>query len=137
MMKRRIIACAFLVLGGIAFLTLWKLEATRARQPREAIYRSVLGSYQAALPPATSREQVENYLESKAVPFDRICCTNSEGTSSDIVKIAKEPSPHWYCSRTIVYVEFRFSTGTNHFDRLDSSDLLKAIALDRKLEDCL
>jgi len=135
-MRRWILGFALVTLLVILYATFWQVRATWARRKREATYQSVLRSYQAAVIPGELREQVESYLESQAVHFDRLCCTYPEHTASDLVKIGEEPTP-WYCSRTLVYIEFQFSTGTNSHIQSDPSDRLTKIALYQKLEDCL
>jgi hypothetical protein len=135
-MRRWILGFALVALLVILYATFSHVRATRARQQREAVYQSVLRSYQAAVAPGTPREQVERYLESNAVHFERLCCTSSEYTASDIAKIGEEPSP-WYCSRNLVYIEFQFSTGTNNYVQSDPSDRLKKIAFNQKVEGCL
>lgn len=82
------------------------------------------------------RQLAENYLTSKAVHFERRCPSYPERTACDSFEIGTEPSP-WYCSRSVVFIEFQFSTGTNHSVRSDPPDPLETIALARQLQDCL
>lgn len=135
-MKRWITGCVLFVLVAFLYLTFSYWRETLERHRREETYQSVLASYQGALASGLLREQVENYLHSTAIHFERLCCSDPEYSASDLVEVGKEPSP-WYCSRSIVYVEFHFSTGSNNSLRFDPSDRLKKIGLYRRMEDCL
>lgn len=121
-MRRWILCCVLAVLAVVLYVTFSNWRETRARHRREAMYQSALASYQGALPSGILREQVEAYLQSRSLHFERLCCTYPDSTTSELVEIGREPSP-WYCSRSIVYVEFRFST----------TDRLKQVALHRRL----
>lgn len=123
-MRRWGIVFGSAILLIVLYFTGWHVQKSRARREREAVYRSVLLSYSAALAPGVNREQVEDFLHAKRVEYSKFPCT--EGNSEcDITRIGEEPSP-WYCSRNIVYVSFQFEAGR-----------LNKIALYRKLEDCL
>ena len=122
-MRRWLLGFVLVVFLVIVCGPSWQLRAACTRKKREAEYQSTFRTYQAALAPGTL---VERYLESKAARFGRVCCTFSEHTFSDVVKIGEELEP-WYCSRTFVCIEFQFSSGTNHQVRSDPSDRLMKI----------
>jgi hypothetical protein len=77
-----------------------------------------------------SRKKVEDYLRSKNSEFRQQCCIGSgDSTPDDLTKIGREDGP-WYCSRTNVYVAFKFTAverpaAGNAYD----SDKLERVAI--------
>lgn len=89
-------------------------------------YRTTLAAYRAALSPGSRRDQVEDYLRRKGMPYERTCC--AVGIYSDRTKIG-EQAPHWFCARQDVYLEFKFDNATPSEDVAQGSDILKKIDL--------
>jgi hypothetical protein len=109
----------------------------QAQNKREVAYQSVLNSYSAALKPGLARQEVENYLRTKAVGFQQMCCIDDRSAFADLVKIGKEDAP-WYCGEQNIYVAFQFAAVEPHeaFKAFDS-DTLKSVTIFRWLEGCL
>jgi len=73
-----------------------------------------------------TREQLEDYLRARGLPFQRSCCET--GVFSDLTKIGQAP-PNLICREWNVYVEFRFESAliepqtATPLDRLERMNL--------------
>ena len=135
-MRRFLAVGLSLVCGAFVWFAIVQIRNKRIQREHEAFYQTRLREYGASLTPGMNRAQVDGYLQTRGVPFFAFCCKDQEYTDTDAVKIGEESAP-WYCSSTYVYIEFQFSTGTNHSVPRDPSDQLKKIEIDRKLANCL
>jgi hypothetical protein len=105
---------------------------------RETDYQSALGSYSEPLTPGMTRKEVEDYLRAKNTEFRQQCCFGvGDNTPDDLTKVGQEDGP-WYCSRTNVYVAFKFTAVERHAAvKAYDSDKLERVAILRWPEDCL
>ena len=110
----------------------------RAQVKHATDYQSVLSSYSEPLTPGMTRKRVEDYLRSKNTEFRQQCCFGSgDNTPDDLTKVGSEDGP-WYCSRTNVYVAFKFTAVERHaLQNAYDSDKLVGVAILRWPEDCL
>ena len=136
----RWLAILTVLFGGLLLLA-WSVHEhseQKAAAIREAGYQSVLRSYTAVLKQGMSREEVEAFLQTKGVPYQKISCIEpyEKCVYDDISKIGEEPGP-WYCSRVNIYIAFQFmgeSTGPMSANALDT---LKKITVYPWAQDCL
>jgi hypothetical protein len=135
-MKRWLVTGFGFVCLVMVYAVVGDIRTRNIQRKHEAAYEATLGAYRDSLPIGITRAQVEAYLQDKGVSFHAFCCADQEYTDTDATQIGQE-SAHWFCGATYVYVEFQFSTGTNHSVPRDSSDRLKKIDLRRKLAHCL
>ena len=108
-------------------------------EQQKAFYQATLRSYQEALPPGTTRKDVEAYLRRKNIPFRRICCMlqSHETTYADEVKIGEENTV-LFCEANIVYVGFQFvAAGSPQPFAAHESDTLVSIQITQRGEGCL
>lgn len=130
-----VVACV--LIAGFAVLS-WSRQ--NAQRERDLGYQSALQKYRDDLGSATTRDDVERNLQSKNVKFRQLCCVDNENSAySDLVLIGKEDPP-WYCSENNVYIAFQFGASEGPESRPPSSagvDVLKAITVYQKLDDCL
>jgi hypothetical protein len=109
-----------------------------AQKRREAAYQATLQPYSDVLKPGMTRKSDEDYLQSKGIKFERMCCIDERSAYADLVRIGKEKHP-WYCSEHIVYIAFQFvdepHEGLRSSDK--DSDKLKSITVHHSLEGCL
>lgn len=109
--------------------------SAKLRPQREAAYQSALQSYSKQLRPGLTREDVEEYLQTKGVVFRQMCCLGKGSAYSDLVKIGWEKPP-WYSSENYVYIAFEFS-GTSLKPDVTDADLLEKTSIYRQLWGCL
>lgn len=136
-MRRWLQIVLALALTAAVAIAIGRFQRKRVQEMRWIAYEANLHSYATALPLGIPREQLENYLQSKGVDFDRVCCTDQTDAYADITKIGQEEAP-WYCSRLNIYIAFQFvgsesATAVSHA-RVDT---LKSVSIFKRLEDCL
>jgi hypothetical protein len=109
-----------------------------AQQKREAVYQATLQSYSDVLKPGMTRKGVEDYLQSKGIKFEKMCCIDERSAYADLVRIGKEKHP-WYCSEHNVYIAFQFVEEPHEGLRSSAkdSDKLKSITVHHSLDGCL
>ena len=115
---------AVAVCAGVSY---WR--AKQFEKEHQAAYETKLAGFQSALQPGMSREQVEDYLRGKGLPFQRSCCES--GVFSDLTKIGQNP-PNWVCRGWNVYVEFKFENALKDAQTATPSDRLKSMDLYQK-----
>jgi Iap family predicted aminopeptidase len=91
-----------------AFL-LFAVSSQSYEEKHDAAYPRTLASYSKILKLGMKRKDVEDYLRSKGIAFQRMCCVEEKTTLADLVKIGKERHP-WCCSNHNVYVAFEFAS---------------------------
>jgi hypothetical protein len=107
------------------------------QKKREVAYETARQSYSDVLKPGMTRTNVEDYLRSKGVAFEQLCCIDEMTAFADLVKIGKEKHP-WYCSEHAVYIAFQFAAvETERYPKVRDSDTLKTITIFHHLEGCL
>lgn len=99
---------------------------------REAIYQSILQSYNASAKIGMTRAQVEDSLRTSGVQFSNIGLDQG-APYADITKIGFETGP-WYCTGYDVFVAFHFSSP---LASQNSTDVLKEISIESLPVDCL
>lgn len=103
----------------------------------EAAYQASVQNYAESLKLGVTRKNVETYLSTSGVGFERMCCIEQHGAFADLVRIGQEQHP-WFCSENYVYVAFQFTgTGSNPDSRGSDTDSLKKISIFRQLSRCL
>jgi hypothetical protein len=140
---RIVAAIAAVVLG------LWLVQHVRERRKaaeREAYYQTVLSKYTGELKPGTTREQVEQRLQTDGTRFSQMCCVaNFKGQYvsfrdsgwDDLVKIGTESAP-WFCSENNVYIALEFNPKSKgELSKTNLSDILKRVSVFHQLEGCL
>jgi hypothetical protein len=122
-----VLICASAIGYGLKKHADKKLE----EQKREALYSSALSSYSKDLEPGMTRNNVENYLGAKTIPFEKSAAT-------DLVEIGQEAAP-WFCSEVNVYVAFDFEAIEPHSRAWEpyGTDVLKRIHIYSRPEGCL
>ncbi len=142
---RRKIVLSLLVLTS--FLWAWQIlrihAAKQQRQKREAAYAATAAELRAAIKPGMPRVDAEAILKGMSRNFAR---RSGSRTWDDIIPLAHEPSPSWYCNSQQVQVLLAFSPAeTSPAQRPISpagyqplpNDRVTSVALDRWLQDCL
>jgi hypothetical protein len=135
-MKRWQLAMLLLIFAMVVAVASWYGWSKHAKKMREAGYESNLHSFTAVLSSGMTRNEVEEYLQTRHVEFRRTPWGSSNTVYTDMTRIGQEPAP-WYCSRQNVYIAFQFASGTNGSVSADSSDSLTKITIFPMLEDCL
>jgi hypothetical protein len=108
-----------------------------AQKKREAAYQATLESYSDVLKPGMTRKYVEDYLRSKSITWQQLCCIGEGSAFADLMKIGTEKHPR-YCSENDAYVAFQFvATEPHSLPVAHDSDTLKSITIFHKLEVCL
>lgn len=127
--RSRLVILVIVALSAAALPYAW------GRAKREAVYRSTLRSYSAALKPGMSRQQVEDYFHAQGVSFGQVCCFNEHSAFADAVTIGQEKVFFPLCSSEQVIVTFEFAAREPH-DWLKSypSDELKRLFLWRPMD---
>jgi hypothetical protein len=133
----------------VMFFGLWLVQHVRERHKaaeREAYYQAILAKYTSELKLGTTREQVEQRIQSDGKRFSQMCCvsnTRGQYTSSveagwdDLVKIGEASTP-WFCSENNVYIAFEFSPKSpGELSKTNASDVLKRVSVFQRLEGCL
>jgi hypothetical protein len=100
-------------------------------QKREAVFSSALFSYSKDLEPGMTRNNVENYLASKAILFEK-------SATADLVEIGQEPAP-WFCSEVNVYIAFDFEAIETQSRALEpyATEVLKRVHIYSRPGRCL
>jgi len=108
-----------------------QVEEQKREEKRKAFYGSALSSYSKDLEPGITRNHVENYLETKAIPY-------LKSADADLVKIGQEAAP-WFCSEVNVYVAFDFEAIEAHNRPWEpyGTDVLKRIHIYSRADGCL
>jgi len=111
---------------------------SKAKNQREASYRSALQIYSQSLKPGLTRKEVEEYFRGKGVTFGQMCCIEERSAFADLVKVGEEAHP-WYCSEHFVYIAFQFAaTKPGPLGKLyDDTDVLKKVTIYHQLGGCL
>jgi len=105
-----------------------------AKERREAAYQATLQSYSDVLKPGMTRKYVEDYLRSKGVTLQQLCCIDEGSAFADLLKIGKEKHP-WYCSEHNVYIAFQFAAvEPPTLPEAHDSDTLRSVTVFHKLE---
>lgn len=138
-----VVAALVLVLLAAAAGTQHEFEA-RAQRKRQAGYELALRSYQQALKPGMTRNEVESYLREQKDAFDQTCCVDPKESATrsswdDIVKIGEE-KPSSFCGANNVYIAFQFIDHERRqgYEIRDSDlDTLKAISIYYQSGPCL
>ena len=140
-----------MIIAAIALIgfSIWLVQHVRERHKaaeREASYQTVLAKYTGELKPGTSREQVEQHLQTDGRRFRQMCCVaNFRGQYvslkgagyDDLVKIGEESAP-WFCSENNVYIAFEFNPKSHgELSDTNGSDILKRVSVFHQLEGCL
>jgi hypothetical protein len=113
-----IAACA--LIACVALGSAWGVHVQHARA---ASYQAALESYSANLKIGTSRNAVENYLQSRSVNFNR------EGAESDQILIGDEGSD-LVCAKKLEYLDFYFTPAQRgEAWKANDADTLTRIAL--------
>jgi hypothetical protein len=99
---------------------------------REAIYQSILGSYNRSAKIGMTRAQVEDSLRTNGVQFSNIGLDQG-APYSDITKIGFETGP-WYCTGYDVFVAFHFA---DSLDSQNPTETLTRISIESLPVDCL
>src|ERR1700744_714374 len=108
-MRRWISITGILICAGILYWAVSSILTRREERRRESMFQETLRAYQEALKPGMTRAQVEAYLQSKGIRFQKSCCINHENRAADLTKIG-EGNELWYCSENTMYVAFQFTT---------------------------
>jgi hypothetical protein len=116
-----VVVLAIVVYGAVSYLWSKHYESKHA-----AIYQAKLAEFQSALTPGMTREQVEDALRARGVPFQRSCC--QVGVFTDLALIGKD-RPNLVCREWNIYVEFKFENDAGTPDVATPSDKLKTIDL--------
>ncbi len=120
----------------VALVTVCDAAGPNAQKKREAAYQATLQSYSDVLNPGMTRKYVEDYLRSKGVTLQQLCCIDERSAFADLLKIGTEKHP-WYCSEHEVYAAFQFLATVAHtLPVAHDSDTLKSITILHKLEGC-
>ena len=91
-----------------------------------------LATYAGELRPGMTREAAHQYLINHDVAY----ITRRIGADSDdLIRLAREPSPKWYCRWLDVSVAVSY-IGMNGPDP-NPDDRIKEVKLDRWLQDCM
>jgi hypothetical protein len=96
-MKRRstIVTC-LLIVTAIALFIFMRLRRDGARrEQRERTYETAVASYAKDLRPGMTRETTHDYLRNHGTPYRS---RTIGAATDDLIQIAREPSPRWYCS---------------------------------------
>jgi hypothetical protein len=121
----------------LAIATVCDAAGSNAKKKREAAYQATLQSYSDVLKSGMTRKYVEEYLRSKGVTFQQLCCIGESSAFADLLKIGTEKHT-WYCSEHDVYVAFQFVASEPHtLPVAHDTDTLKSITIFQKLEGCL
>jgi hypothetical protein len=136
-MKRRrlaLVASIVVVLmsaSAIGYALKKRVDKKLEEQKRAAFYTSALSSYSKDLEPGMTRNNVENYLRAKAIPFEKSAAT-------DLVEIGQEAAP-WFCSEVNVYVAFDFEAIEPHSRAWEpyGTDVLKRVHIYSRAGGCL
>jgi hypothetical protein len=83
-MRRILLAILLMAVAGLAFVGVRSWCEKRAQRKREAAYESILRSYTQVLRPGMTRREVEDYLGTKSIKFQQMCCL--EGQDLDPTK---------------------------------------------------
>lgn len=127
-----------IVAAVLAFAVRNVLKA-RAQKKREVEYQSALAFYKENLTLGMSRKDVDSYLRAKHVSFSQTCCFEARGAFADLVKVGEEDAP-WYCSETYAFIALEFAATEPRQSPSappNEMDVLKTIAIERRLEGCL
>jgi hypothetical protein len=99
---------------------------------REAIYQSILQSYNVSAKIGMTRAQVEDSLRTSGVQFSNIGLEQG-APYADFTKIGFETGP-WYCTGYDFFVAFHFD---GSLDSQNPTDVLKKISIESLPVDCL
>lgn len=131
-----------LALAASIALGVRHVREVRIKRRREAEYQTVLRTYRDSFKMGISRKELEDYLSSRRIPFQHMCCVNmkeySKATYDDLVKIGSEPVP-WFCSENNVYIgfDFRGRERGSPAPTAEALDLLTDIKIFHWLEGCM
>ena len=145
--RRKIVVSIVVLMLLIAVWHVRQVNAARAaekdRAKREAVYAMTAEEWKAIIKPGMLRSDAEAALRNRSLDFVN---RSGSGTYDDLVPLAREPSPQWYCSDEQVQVLLEFSPATAKPDQYPtaptdyearSNDRVKSVTLDHWLEDCL
>ncbi len=77
----------------LTVMTVCNAAGPNAQKKREAAYQATLQSYSDVLKPGMTRKYVEDYLRSKGVTVQHLCCVDEKSALADLSKIGKEKHP--------------------------------------------
>jgi hypothetical protein len=113
------------------------------RVSREAGYVAAAAALQQVILPGMPREEVENILKARSIPFD---LRSGAGTHDEIVPLGHEASANWSCNWEQVQLLITFApagTGTpstpdsSGFSQAQPEDRVKTSKLDHWQRDCM
>jgi hypothetical protein len=143
-LRRKIVPSIFLLIALVAAWQMIRIHAAKQkRKNREAAYAAIAAELQEVIRPGMLRADAEAILRNRARPF-----TNRSGsrTDDDIIPLAHEPSPVWYCNYEQVQLLIEFApaqTSPNQqpitptgYQSLPK-DRVKSVTLDHWLQDCM
>src|SRR5271166_4480855 len=107
-MKRWRLLMIVVVIGALCAASVHHLLKAEEKRRREATYQSELLTYSKNLKRGLTRGEVEDYFRSKSVQFGQACCSGDGHAYYELVRIGEEDSS-WYCSESVVFIEFDFA----------------------------
>jgi hypothetical protein len=139
-----VVSLMLVAIGSASFYWIHSLisEANKGVQPlskeHDAAYQSKLRYYAEILKPTMTRNQVEDYLDSRAIKYTKNFCCIDEQSTAILVELGKEKPP-WYCSEYGVYLVLHFSApySRQSMSREGGQDLLREITTYKWLTGCL
>jgi hypothetical protein len=135
-MKRHSTIVTFLlIVTVVALFTFMRRRRDGARrEQRERAYEMAVASYAKDLGPGMTRETAHDYLRNHGTPYR----SRTIGPATDdLIQIAREPSPRWYCSWLDVSVQIESIPASGETSEPQPDDPIRDIKLDRWLQDCL
>ena len=135
-MKRRsmILTFVLVVFVIIAWISIRHRNENARLAQREHAYEAKVAYYSAVLTPGMAREAVDDYLHSRDIVYR----SRTIGpVTDDLIGIAREPSPVFYCSWLDVSVQIEYTSASDKASEPQANDRIRDVKLDRQLQDCM
>ena len=110
----------------VVVLAIWFAHTRDVKARQESAHRSAVTSFQKTFPIGTTRDNVEQYLESHSMKYSSTW-ESGQRSWSDVVQMGKEPATSAKCGTQSLLVSLEFESSG---DKPQPTDKLKRVYVD-------